>query len=146
MESKLDIFGKYRNKNKMYTLAATLMQKLFGVAEPGPREDSQFVSLASTSIFFLYLPYLFPLRNWLMLMHPIYGILLEIVCCKLVMKYVERKKVEKTMGIHGGGMKREGSNTTKKVAYKKMCKNRSDETKLDITISKIEQRKWLLIL
>ena len=32
------------------TLAATLMQKLFGVAEHGPGEDSQFVSLASTSV------------------------------------------------------------------------------------------------
>ena len=45
-------------------------------------------------------------RNWLMLMLPIYGILLKIVCCKLVMKYVERGKVEKIMGIHGGGMNR----------------------------------------
>ena len=39
-------------------------------------------------------------------MHPIYRILLKIVCCKLVMKYAERRKVEKTMGIHGGGMNR----------------------------------------
>ena len=31
MENKYDIFGKYGNINKMYTLAATLMQKLFGV-------------------------------------------------------------------------------------------------------------------
>ena len=31
MENKFDIFGEYGNKNKMYTLAATLMQKLFGV-------------------------------------------------------------------------------------------------------------------
>ena len=37
--------------------------------------------------------------NWLMLMLPIYGILLKIVCCKLVMKYVEKRKVEKTMGM-----------------------------------------------
>ena len=50
MENKLDIFGEYGNKNKMYTLAATLMQKLFGVADPGPGEDSQFVSLAFTSV------------------------------------------------------------------------------------------------
>ena len=31
IENKFDIFGEYGNKNKMYTLAATLMQKLFGV-------------------------------------------------------------------------------------------------------------------
>ena len=36
MENKFDIFGEYGNKNKMYTLAATRMQKLFGVPEPGP--------------------------------------------------------------------------------------------------------------
>ena len=41
-----------------------------------------------------------------MLMHQIYGILLKIVCYNLVMKYVERRKVGETMGIHGGGMKR----------------------------------------
>ena len=46
------------------------------------------------------------LRNWLMLMQPIYGTLLKIVCYKLVMKYVEKRKIEETMGIHGGGMKR----------------------------------------
>ena len=42
MESKLDIhvFGEYGNKNKMYTLAATLTPRLFEVAEPGPGEDS----------------------------------------------------------------------------------------------------------
>ena len=50
MENKLDIFGEYENKNMMYTLATTLVQKLFGVAEPGPGEGSQFVSLASTSV------------------------------------------------------------------------------------------------
>ena len=50
MENKFDIFGKYENKNKMYTLASTLMQKLFGVLEPGPGEESQFASLASTSV------------------------------------------------------------------------------------------------
>ena len=50
MENKFDIFGEYGNKNKMYTLAATLMQKLFGVPEPGPGEESQFASLASTSV------------------------------------------------------------------------------------------------
>ena len=50
MENKFDVFGKYGNKNKMYTLAATLMQKLFGVLEPGPGEESQFASLASTSV------------------------------------------------------------------------------------------------
>ena len=37
---------------------------------------------------------------------PNLRILLKIVCCKLVMKYVERRKIEKTTGIHGGGMKR----------------------------------------
>ena len=46
------------------------------------------------------------LRNWLMLMHSIYGILLEIVCYRLVMKYVERKKVGEIVFTHGGGMKR----------------------------------------
>ena len=50
MENKFNIFGEYGNKNKMYTLAATLMQKLFGVPEPGPGEESQFASLASTSV------------------------------------------------------------------------------------------------
>ena len=48
MENKFDIFGEYENKNKMYILAATLMQKLYGVPEPGPGEESQFASLAST--------------------------------------------------------------------------------------------------
>ena len=41
-----------------------------------------------------------------MLLHPIYGILLKMVCYKLVMKYVETKKIEETKGIHSGGMKR----------------------------------------
>ena len=50
MEKRFDIFGEYGNKNKMYTLVATLMQKLFGVPEPGPGEESQFASLASTSV------------------------------------------------------------------------------------------------
>ena len=50
MENKFDIFGEYGNKNKKYSLAATLMQKLFGVPEPSPGEGSQFVSLASTSV------------------------------------------------------------------------------------------------
>ena len=50
MENTLDIFGEYGNKNKMYTLPTTLMQKLFGVAEPGPGEESQFVSLVSTLV------------------------------------------------------------------------------------------------
>ena len=50
MKNKFDIFGEYGNKNKMYTLAATLMQKLFGVLEPGSGEGSQFASLASTSV------------------------------------------------------------------------------------------------
>ena len=45
-------------------------------------------------------------RNWLMLMHPIYGILLKIVCYKLVMRYAKRRKVGGTIRIHGGGMKR----------------------------------------
>ena len=31
-------------------------------------------------------------------MHPVYGILLKIVCCKLVMKYAEKRKVEKKHG------------------------------------------------
>ena len=33
-----------------------------------------------------------------MLMRPIYGILLKMVCYKLVIKYVERRKVGETMG------------------------------------------------
>ena len=41
-----------------------------------------------------------------MLMHSIYGILLKIIYCKLVMKCVKRRKVEETIEIHGGGMKR----------------------------------------
>ena len=48
MENKLDTFGEYGNRIKMYALAATLMQKLIGVAKPGPGEDSQLISLAST--------------------------------------------------------------------------------------------------
>ena len=40
MENKFNIFGEYENKSKMYTLASTLMQKLFGVLEPGPGEES----------------------------------------------------------------------------------------------------------
>ena len=35
-----------------------------------------------------------------------YTVLLKIVCCKLMMKYVEKRKGRKTMGMHGGGMKR----------------------------------------
>ena len=53
MENKLNTFGEYGSKTKIYALAATLMQKLLGVAEPGPVEnskDSQLVSLASTSV------------------------------------------------------------------------------------------------
>ena len=50
MENNFDIFGEYGNKNKMYTLAATLIQKLFEVPELGPGEKSQFASLASTSV------------------------------------------------------------------------------------------------
>ena len=45
MENKLDTFGEYGNRNKMCALAATLMQKLIGVAKPGPGEDSQLISL-----------------------------------------------------------------------------------------------------
>ena len=41
-----------------------------------------------------------------MLMQPIYGILLKMVCYKLVMKYVERRNVGGTMYIHGSGMTR----------------------------------------
>ena len=40
MGNKVNIFGEYGNKSKMYTLASTLMQKLFGVLEPGPGEES----------------------------------------------------------------------------------------------------------
>ena len=36
----------------------------------------------------------------------VYGILLKIICYKLVMKYVERIMVGGTIKIHGGGMKR----------------------------------------
>ena len=50
MENKLHIVGEYGSKNKMLTLAAAPMQKLFGVEEPGPGEASQFVSLASTLV------------------------------------------------------------------------------------------------
>ena len=50
MKNKFDIFGEYGNKNKMYTLAASLVQKLFGVPEPGPGEESQLAPLASTSV------------------------------------------------------------------------------------------------
>ena len=54
------------------------------------------------------------LRNWLTLMHPIYEILLKIMCCKLEKKYVDRREVGEIMGIHGGEMKRiQGFNTTK---------------------------------
>ena len=41
-----------------------------------------------------------------MSMQPIYGIHLKIACYKLVIKYVERRKIGETTGIHGGGMKR----------------------------------------
>ena len=37
-------------------------------------------------------------RNWLMLMSPIYGILLKIVWFKLVMKYVEEERWKKPWG------------------------------------------------
>ena len=70
------------------------------------------------------------LSNWLMLMHPIYGILLEIVCYKLVMKYVGRRKVEKN---HGGiwwwNEEVKEAMQQNKVACKKMCKNQSEENK-----------------
>ena len=58
-----------------------------------------------------------------MLIHAIYEIFKKMVCYKLVMKYVERRNVGGTMGIRGGGMKRSRKQYTKKVAYKKMCKN-----------------------
>ena len=47
-KNKLDAFGKYGNKNKMFALATTLMQRLLGVAESGPEEDSQLQPIAST--------------------------------------------------------------------------------------------------
>ena len=50
MENKFYILGEYGNKNKMYTLAATLMQKLFGIPGPSLGEESEFASLASTSV------------------------------------------------------------------------------------------------
>ena len=46
----MERFGEYRNKTRMYTLAVTLMQRLLRVAERGPGKDSQFASLASTSV------------------------------------------------------------------------------------------------
>ena len=49
MENKLDTFGEYGNKNKMYALAATLMKTLLVVAGPGSEEESQLVSFASIS-------------------------------------------------------------------------------------------------
>ena len=48
-----------------------------------------------------------------MLMYPIYEVLSKIVCCKLVMKHEERRKVEKTMGCMVVEQSGEGSNTTK---------------------------------
>ena len=87
------------------------------------------------------------LKNWLMFMHPSYGILLKIVCCKLVMKYVERRKEGETMGIHDGGMKRWRKQCHKRKWHIKRCaKIDQRKTRLDIRISKIKQRKWLLIL
>ncbi|CAK8695489.1 unnamed protein product [Clavelina lepadiformis] len=50
IENKLVTFGEYGNRNKMYALAATLMQKLIAAAKPGPGEDSQLISLASTTV------------------------------------------------------------------------------------------------
>ena len=55
-----------------------------------------------------------------------------------------KKKGRKTMEIRGDGIKCEGSKTTK-VAHK-MCKLDQRKTRLNIRISKIEQRKWLLTL
>ena len=49
LENKLDAFGEYGNKNKMIALVATPMQRLLGVAESGPEEDSQLQPIASTS-------------------------------------------------------------------------------------------------
>ena len=49
LENKLDAFCEYGNKNKIFALAATLMQRLLGVAESGPEEDSQLQPIASTS-------------------------------------------------------------------------------------------------
>ena len=68
-------------------------------------------------------------ENCLMLMLPIYGILLKIVCCKLVMKYAERRKVEKNHGdIWWWNEEVKEVIQQKKVAYK-MCKNRLEEDK-----------------
>ena len=64
-----------------------------------------------------------------MLMLPIYGILLKIVCCKLVMKYEERRKVENHEDTRWWIEEMKEATQQKKMAFKKMCKNRSEENK-----------------
>ena len=64
-----------------------------------------------------------------MLMHPIYGLLLKIVCCKLVMKYVEKKGRRNHGDTWQWNEEVREAIQQKKVAYKKMCKSRSQENK-----------------
>ena len=60
----------------------------------------------------------------------IYGILFKIVCCKLVMKYVERRKVEINHGYAWWWSEEvKKAIQQKKAAYRKIYKNRSEENK-----------------
>ena len=64
-----------------------------------------------------------------MLMHTIYGILLKIVCCKLVMEVCGKKKRRKNDGYAWWWNEDvKEAIQQKKVTYK-MCKNRSEENK-----------------
>ena len=72
-----------------------------------------------------------------MLMHPIQEILLKIVCYKLLMKYVERRKIGETMGIPGGGIEEVMEYNKRKWHIKRCAKIDQRKTRLNIRISKI---------
>ena len=58
----------------------------------------------------------------------------------------KKKKVRGTMGLHGGEIKRRKQYNKRKGHIKRCAKINQRKTRPDMRLSKIEPRKWLLIL